>query len=203
MGIAICTLLAGGASLAQAPAEAWEIGPIIKGRNYSVGIGGTLRSSVQGPTFDFPSEGAGHIHYTTLRTGSLAGARTITLRYRVDAGPGAQFIAQESGAPGTVGIAFQRAGDTWSGRGRFSEFRWYSPTVADLKPGSNTLTVRLDDPRWVSVDGRPAGGSPEGFAAAIDQADNVSLTFGSSAARGHGVFATGPAKFTILDFRVE
>ena len=65
------------------------------------------------------------------------------------------------------------------------------------------MSVSLDDPRWISVFGKPAATSPEGYAAAMAQTARVGLVFGSAEARGHGVYATGPARFTLLDFRVE
>lgn len=196
-------VVAGTAVAAQPPAEAWRIGPVIKGRNYSIGMPSTLARGPQGATFAFPQEGQGEMHYATLPTGPLEGARTITVRYRIDAAPGARFIAQETGETGTIGLAFQRAGDNWSGRGRFAGYRWYSPAAVPLAAGTHTITASLDDPRWVGVMGAQSGSDPQAFRQALTDTESVSLTFGSAGRRGHGVFATAPARFTLLDFRID
>jgi hypothetical protein len=203
--LAVVTLaaLSAGAALAQAPAEAWRIGPIIKGRNYSVGMPAALEPGPQGPTFAFPREGEGHVHYVSLATGPLEGATTITVHYRVDAARGVRFVAQENGEQGALGLVFQRAGDTWSAKGRYEAYRWYSPIAVPLAPGVHTFTARLDDPAWVGVLSSRSGSNPQGFAGALADTETVSLTFGSQGARGHGVYATAPARFTILDFRID
>ena len=67
------------------------------------------------------------------------------------------------------------------------------------------MIVRLDDPRWISVRGRSARSpaSAGTLEAALTDIDRIGLVFGSSAARGHGVYATAPARFTLLSFRIE
>lgn len=199
----IMAALAAGTALAQAPADAWRIGPIVKGRNYSVGMPATLEPGPLGPTFAFPREGEGHVHYVGLATGPVEAARQITVRYRVDAAPRTRFVAQENGDQGTLGLVVQRARDNWSAKGRYEAYRWYSPAAVPLTPGVHTLTARLDRPDWISVMGGRSEANPRGFAEALGDAESVSLTFGSQGARGHGVFATAPARFTILDFRIE
>ena len=131
--------------VAQVPAEAWQIGPVIKGRNHSVGMPATLQPSRDGASFNFPQRG-GSVHYVTLNTGPLQRARSINVRYRIDARPGVQFIAGETGREGLVGLVFHRAGDTWTAKGRYEAYRWYSPEAAPLSPGIHTMSVRLDDP---------------------------------------------------------
>ena len=70
-------------SLAAAtpPAQAWEIGPVIRGRNYSVGMPLSPTPARVGWYFDFPNPtaNAGHAHYLTFRHGSLAGKRRIVM----------------------------------------------------------------------------------------------------------------------------
>lgn len=205
---AFLSMLAVPASIlgAQAPpAEAWEIGPIIRGKNYSVGMPFSPAPSGRGWSFEFPypQPGAGHVHYVTFASAPLAGASQITLRYRIDAARGARFVPQENPElPGTVSLFFQRAGDSWSGK-RHEFHRWYSPTVTELRPGVHQVTVRLDDPGWISVFGKPASANPEGFDAALEQTSRVGLVFGSTSARGHGVYASEPARFTLLDFEIR
>jgi hypothetical protein len=201
--VAAAAAASSAAYAASPPASAWEIGPVIRGKNYSVGISGTLREGPQGPWFAFPTEDQGHIHYVTLGTRPIEGARRISVRYRIDAPPSTRFTAQQTGGPGQFGLVFQRRGDNWSAKGRFETYRWYSPQIAPLSPGVRTFTARLDDPRWVGVERSTAASNPEAFAAALADTESVSLTFGDANGRGHGVYASAPARFTLLDFRIE
>lgn len=199
----ILGLSCAGPSGAQSPVDTWEIGPVIKGRNYSVGMPPTMQPGPHGPVFTFPQAGEGHVHYISLRTGPLQGARTIILRYRVDADPNTRFIAQESQSQGKVGLAIHRAGDNWSARGRYETFRWYSPAFVPIESGVHTITANLNDPGWGAVMTTTAATNPSAFVQALRDAEAVSLTFGGDGGRGHGVYATAPARFTILDFRIE
>lgn len=190
----------------SADASAWEIGPMVRSRNHSVGMPLQPTPDRAGWHFDFPypSAAAGHVHALTFRHGSLAGARRLVVRYRIDAAPGTRFAAQESPElPATLSLFFQRAGDSWSGRGRFETYRWYAPLalVRDLSPGVHEVSVPLNE-AWISVQGRTAAALPAEFQAAIEQTDRVGFVLGSRLARGHGVYATGPARFTLLSFQV-
>ncbi len=198
------TLAPAAVALAAGPAaEQWSIGPVIRGRNHSVGMPPSLRPGRDGATFDFPVRGQGSVHYVSLDTAPLQGARRITLRYRVDAAPGARFVAEETGQQGKLGLAFHRAGDNWTAKGRYEAYRWYSPGIVPLTPGVHTFSARLDDPRWIGVMRSTGANNPEAFAAALANTETVSLTFGAEDGRGHGVYATAPARFTILDFRID
>ena len=142
----------------------------------------------------------------TFSPGSLAGKSRIVVRYRVDAPRGTRFVSQETpDQTATVSLYFQRRGDTWSAKGRYADYRWYAPpgTVRAIAPGEHELTVSLHDPQWGSVFSQTAAGDPRAFQAARPEADRLGLVFGTSSARGHGVFATGPARFELLSFRVE
>ena len=202
------------APTATAPAEArepaaaseWIIGPVIKGRNYSKNMPLHPTRTRQGWSVAFPDpRQPGEIHYVTRRVGSLADARRIVARYRIDAAPGTRFVPQEyPDKTATVGLYFQRRGDNWQAKGPFDFFRWYAPasTVKALKPGVYEMSVDLDGD-WGSVYGKKAAQYPAMFERALADVDNVGLTFGSDGGRGHGVYATGPARFTLLDFRIE
>jgi len=187
---------------APPPGGAWEIGPVIRGKNYSKGMPGSLQDGPQGPYFEFPRQGQGEVHYVSLPVRSLEGARQITVRYRIDAVRGARLMAADGSAQGTFGLAFQRAGDNWSAKGRYEAYRWYSPEAPVMTPGTHTFTARLDDPRWVGVLSSTAGSNPGAFADAKADAQTVSMTFGGGSGRGHGVYATAPARFTLLDFSI-
>ncbi len=183
----------------------WAIGPIIRGRNYSVNMPLTMSEGRAGPTFTFPgpTRADGHVHYVTAPVQSLEGARRITLRYRIDAAPGVRFVQQETQAPtGTLSLYFQRRGDRWSAR--TPRHRWYSPAGRDvpLRPGTHTVSISLDEP-WIAIMGGNNRDFPSEFRAALAEAHQVGFTFGGDSGRGHGVYATGPACFTVLDFRIE
>lgn len=203
--LAVLSLPAGATALAAPGASEWRIGPIIKGRNYSVNMPATLDQGRGGPGFDFPypTAAAGHVHYVTVPADGLRNARRITLRYRIDAARPVRFVPQESPAEqATLSLYFQQAGDRWTAR--YPTHRWYSPAdrVMPLTPGTHTVSIALDEP-WVAMMGGDSHDLPEAFARASADAANVGFVLGSASGRGHGVFATGPARFTVLDFRIE
>lgn len=191
------------------PAEEWEIGPVIRGRNHSVGMPPSP-SPVRGGewAFDFPvgSEEAGHVHYVTASAPDLSRFSRISYTYRIEAAPGTRFIPRESPElPATVSLYIQRRGDDWSGRRGRAHYRWFAPAthVTPIAPGTFRVTVSLSDPGWTQVWGQPAADHPREFAAALADAERVGLLFGSTFARGHGVFASRRARFVLVDFRME
>lgn len=199
----------GPASANSADASEWEIGPDVRGRNYSVGM--PLQPTPAGRTgwsfeFPYPHAGVGHVHAVTHRPGPLTNASKIVMRYRIDAAPRVRFAPQETpDQPATVSIYFQRYGDSWSGKRQFEFYRWYAPaqTVKQVARGEYEVTVSLSDPSWISVMGRPVSTNPRAFEAALAQADRIGIAFGSAGARAHGVYSTGPARFTLLQFSVR
>ncbi|ALH78825.1 hypothetical protein [Sphingopyxis macrogoltabida] len=210
LSLAAAALLLPAASPAAAPGAAeWEIGPIIRGRNYSQAMPLRPQPTRTGWRFDFPvgdSPAAGHVHYVTYRPAPIAPGSRIIVRYRVDARAGTRFVPQERpDLPATVSLYFQRRGDNWTARGRYERFRWYAPaaTVRKIARGEHEMIVRLDDPNWISVNSRSAKSDSGALEAALADIDRIGLVFGSSAARGHGVYATAPARFTLLSFRIE
>lgn len=191
---------------AMPPASDWEIGPWVRGKNYSVGMQDTPRAGPQGAVvIDFPLAGEGEWDALTTRIGSLEGVATITVRYRIDAAPGVRFVAVETPQePASVSLYFQRAGDNWTGRGKYGSYRWYSPqhSVTPLAVGEHSIAVRLDD-RWGSVDGKPSELREAAFADAKANAVRIGLAFGSASRRSHGVAATAPARFTLLSVEFD
>lgn len=154
--------------------------------------------------FPYPVARAGHVHYVTAPRGSLLGKRAITLRYRIDAAPGTRFVPQETPrVPATLSLYLQRRGDNLSGRGRYAFYRWYAPlhTLVQLSPGEHRVTVRLDD-NWISVMGAPAAGNRQAFRDALAGPGRVGFVLGTARARGHGVYATGPARMTVTGFQI-
>ena len=207
--VAAASLVAGTALYAAAPAATeWAIGPIIKGRNYSVGMPRTMAPGRDGPWVAFPVVRAapGHVHYVTLPTGPLPPDATIKVRYRIDAAQGTRFVPQEvPDQTATVSFVMQRRGDNWTAKRGYEHFRWYSPAaeVDPIEPGVHTMTLRLDDGRWTNVHGHSRSDHPRAFAEALANLDNVGMVFGSHGLRGHGVYATAPARFTLLDFTID
>lgn len=208
-GLALVTsaaaAIAGDAALL--PPSAWEIGPIIRGRNYSVGMPLHPTAAREGWTFDFPypSVERGHVHYVTFNHGSLAGKTKIVMRYRVESAPGVRFVPRERpDLPGTLTLFFQRRGDNWTARGAHEAYRWYAPahTVSDIRPGEHQIEVSLNDD-WAAVMTSSSRSNPEGFRDALENAEKVGFVLGARVGGyGHGVFATGPARFRLISFEV-
>ncbi|HXH53286.1 MAG TPA: hypothetical protein VNH53_07650 [Sphingomicrobium sp.] len=202
-----------GAISAAAPAPAaarsflnpalWEIGPIINGRNYSVGSPVRPSPHPRGFAIDIPTRG--HVNYVTFRHGSLAGKSRIILRYRLEAAPGVQIFPRTlPGAPSILSLYFQRGGDTWSSRGPYESYRWYSTfrVHSPIVPGEHVLTAGLNE-NWTAVQTSSARTNPAGFRQAVVEADRVGFVLGGGEGYGKGVFATGPARLIVTDFRVE
>ena len=190
------------------PASAWEIGPVTATRNYSVNM--PLKPSPHptgGIYFDipYPTAAAGHVHYLTFPHGSLAGKKRIVLRYRLETAPGVRLVPtrEQPGPPSILSIYFQRRGDNWTGRGPFEAYRWYSTfrTHMPIVAGEHELSVGLDE-NWTAVQTSSARTNPAAFRDALLNADRVGFVFGGGDGFGHGVYATGPARFVVTSFKV-
>lgn len=197
--------LLGSAADATPAATEWEIGPVIRGRNYSQGM--PLRPAPRrggGMQIELP-RAPGSVHYVTFPHGSLAGKRRIVMRYRVEAAPGVQIVpATAPQLPSIITLYFQRGGDDWSGRRAFEGYRWYA-TFASQSPvvtGEHVLIAPLDG-NWTAVQTSSAKTSPAVFRSALAGAGRVGFVLGGGDGYGHGVFATGPARLIVTDFRVE
>lgn len=187
-------------------ASNWEIGPVINGRNYSVNMPLNPSPHPEGWYFDFPypDKAAGHVHYVTFRHGSLSGKSRIIIRYRIEAEPGVVFHPTNyPGMPTILSLHFQRAGDDWSGRGRYETYRWWSTfrVHSPLTPGEHELSVGLDE-NWTAVQTSSAATAPKAFRDAVRNADRVGFTLGGGDGYGHGVYASGPARFVVTSFQV-
>lgn len=194
------------ASLAsRAPAaSAWDIGPTIEGRNYSENTPPSPSQIRGGMAVDIPGA-PGSVHYVTRASAPLAGAHRIVMRYRIDLAPGAQIFARTApGHPGMLTLYFQRAGDTWSGNGRYEAYRWYATFATDheLAAGEHTMVAPLDT-RWTAVERSSGATNPGGFAAALAETDRIGFVLGGGDGYGHGVYASGPARIVVTDFHVE
>lgn len=102
-------------------ADAWEIGPLVRGHNYSEGMPGRpvpVQGGGIGSTF---RARPGPCRRDDERDRTPFRCRQITMRFRIDAAPGTRFIAEEHPefAP-TVSLYIQRRGDNWSARGAYA-----------------------------------------------------------------------------------
>jgi hypothetical protein len=71
-----------------------------------------------------------------------------------------------------------------------------------ITPGEHVMVAPLDG-NWTAVQSSTARSNPAAFRAALAGADRVGFVLGGGDGYGHGVFATGPARLTVTDFRVE
>jgi hypothetical protein len=186
-------------------AASWEIGPVIRGRNYSEGA--PLRPAPSpggGWHFDLPQAPSG-VHYVTFRHGPLSGKRRIVMRYRLDADPGVRIVpATDPALPSIITLYFQRGGDDWSGVGEYEAYRWFATFASrsPIVPGEHEIVAPLDA-RWSAVETSDVETNPSGFRAALAQTDRVGFVLGGGDGYGHGAYATGRARLTVLEFRVE
>ncbi len=185
---------------------AWEIGPITPTRNYSVNMPLTPSPHPDGWSFDFPQpdKAAGHVHYVTFKHGPLTGKSRIVMRYRIEADPGVQlYPTNYPGWPSILTLYFQRRGDDWTAKGKFEAYRWWATfrVQMPITPGTHELSVGLDE-NWTAVQNSSAVNNPKGFRDAIRDAERVGFTFGGGDGYGHGVFATGRARFVLTSFEV-
>lgn len=212
--LAFSALLAGcggpAAASAEAPsngsdARAWTIGPIIRGRNYSIDM--PLHPTPRrggGFQIDLPRD-PGSIHYVTFRHGSLAGKKRIVMRYRVEMAPGVRIIpSTEPKGPSILTLYFQRAGDNWGGKGRFETYRWFATFASHMpiEAGDHEMVAPLDG-AWTAIQSSSARSDPAAFRAALAEADQVGFVLGGGSGYGHGVSANGPARLIVTSFRVE
>jgi len=191
---------------AGASPEDWFIGPIVWGENRSNGM--PLHPSPEPSAlfaFDFPQE-PGSVHYVTYRHGPLTGKKQIRMRYRIEADPDVEIVPLTDPAGSSkITLYFQRYGDDWSGKGKFDGYRWfdYWKTIEPITVGEFEIVASFDDDVWNAVQSSTSVSSPAAFYGALGNADQVGVVFGGGTGLGHGVFATGRARFVMIEFAVE
>jgi len=182
---------------------AWNIGPVINGRNYSPGM---APSSADG-SFTFPvgAPNSDHlvipsVHYVTKPL-SLVGKTRIRLTFEIFGNGPFKSTELPDQLPPYVVLYFQRDGDNWSGTGAFESYRWWSNDFVTLAPGIHTLEVPLTRDAWVSVTTNQS--TAEDFAAAMAKASAVGFTFGGAGGKGHGAYSDTPGcQFILRGYRV-
>jgi hypothetical protein len=213
--LTVAVLLAVSQRGASAPAPAnimdpaaWEIGPIMPdGENYSVGVPLHPLSHPEGWCIDIPhpTAEAGHVHYVTVPTNSLAGKTRITLRCRLEMAEGVKLCPVHSpDAPSLLTLYLQRKDDDWSAQGKYEAYRWYASfgTQSNLHAGEYVLEARFDA-NWTAILTSSRASNPAAFDSALVDAGRVGFVLGGGDGLGHGVFATGPARLVVTEFRVE
>jgi len=145
------------------------------------------------------------MNYVTFRHGSLSGKKRIVMRFRVQVGPCVRILPTTGPAlPSIITLYFQRAGDTWSGRRAYETYRWYATfaSKSPITPGDHVLVAPLNG-NWTAVETSSARTAPAAFQDALANAAPVGFVLGGGDGYGHGVFATGPARLIVTDFRLE
>lgn len=167
----------------------WRTGPVINGENYSRGTPARPVAIDSGWALDIPLL-PGHVNYVQ-RFGGAAPRGGLRVRYRVDGGG---ILQCENGQAATAGLMLQRKGDNFSGRGKYAGYRWFARMHLPLTEGDHDYAVPLDAASWGATVSDPQAAS---FAACLANFDNLSIVFGGTGGRGHGVYATGQARFTL------
>ena len=184
----------------RAPQRTWEVGPVINGRNYSLGPSRVSSSSAGVSVAIGPQA---EPHYVSFRHGSLQGKRVIRMRFRVEGPNGAIIHGAKcgTGSPSGVTLFFQRGDDDWTSDGG----RWWATfaTVPLSGPLRDTEIVAPLDANWTSVAIMTAANNPYDFAAAKGAADRVGFTFGNCEGFGHGARATVPVRLVVTRFEVR
>jgi hypothetical protein len=192
----------------QPALTSWQIGPWSMEMNYSHNMPLHPTSNPDGSFyFDF---GPGQsVHYVTGPTGSLANAKQIRARFKVEGDPDTGIHGKDCGSgPSGVTLFFSLPHQgsreervNWS----YDSQRWWATFAhhAPLKVNTEFEIVAPLDARWTSVMVINAEDHPGIFAGDKASAGRVGFTFSNCTGYGHGATATKPVRFTVLEFVVE
>ena len=130
------------------------------------------------------------------RTGPIAPGSAVRIRYRVSGET--LYPAEAPNADPILTIMVQRAGDDWSGRGEYEDYRQYvTETPLPLTPGEHEATITMAHPCCTNVYGQYGA-----LNQTLAGAQRIWLAFGHWDGRMHGVRATQPVRFELLAFEV-
>jgi hypothetical protein len=169
----------------------WSIGPQISGKNYSRGI--DLES---GAIWAVTVEPGDELDGVTIDRGPIAG------RFEVAYTVTGEGLQATEGGEARLTLYFQREGDWWKGDAEGQFNRWYSLEHFPLTPGEHRVSVELVPDKWGSVMGVPGADAPTRFESARSVGGRMGLGFGNPAGRMHGVTATAPVRFELVEFAV-
>jgi hypothetical protein len=198
-------------------ANAWRIGPIIDGQDYSVGMPLHPTTEGAGWRFDFPNscdrQPDCSVHYVTTGAGGLkpTPSQSVTAKFTITASSDAVFNCQiiknnpegyDPNDPPETNLFLQHTGDDWSGVGPAEFYRYFAyPERMKLGPGTYTVSVPLTPDKWISVTGKPADAK---MADTLVNLGAVGLVFGGCGYAGHGVqIAQGSARFVLSAFSIK
>lgn len=189
----------GSPSRSPATVPAWEIGPVIDGKNYSKGL--PLRPTQYADGWGFPISATAEPHYVTTRIDSLVGKSQIRLRFKVEGDGTIHGAGCPVDSPSKVSLYVQRDDDEWQMNG----WRWWhGPSSVKLAgAGTHEIVAPLDDTAWRSVEGMTAASSPVNWTATKRDTHRVGFTFGNCEGAGHGARATAPVRFVVTAFGIE
>jgi len=142
------------------------------------------------PCRDFvpPCPSANYI--TTKAAGPLHGS-SIELSVEIKGRPEFNYALEEDNtcsAPASARLLIQRRGDDLTEA--FDRW-WSNPGAIALTEGQYSLTVPLNPGQWQSVDGKNGEEASDAFYAALEEVENIGLTFGGGCYYGHGVNVSG------------
>jgi hypothetical protein len=187
--------------------QAWVV-PRLKG----FGAGGIVSAGMPehpslaypGIYIDLPQPGQ-DLDALAFNPGPLTGKSRVRMKYRIEADPGVEFKAVSKMGPNPwtarITMFLQREGDDWSGAGEHADDRWYATfSAVPMEVGERELVVPFDGP-WTSL---TPDATPATFADALAHCHLLGPVFGGNEdSYGHGMFATGRARLTILEFVIE
>lgn len=186
----------------------WQIGPIIDGVNYSKDLPLNPETTSDGLWKFTWVPDTSEAHYVTLDSAPLTGKKSIYIKFRVDIPTGTVVYGSNCPSKAQTGVVpyFQRAGDDWSGTGNMETYRWWNESVICYlfdKSSTYEITAPLDGPGWSAVETKTYANDSIDFELAKANASRIGFTFANCTGAGHGASASGPATFTLLEWRVE
>jgi len=188
---------------------------------YSAGVPDHPVADKAGWSFDFPvynqqsptkcseDRSCGHVNYITTPVNAAIAATALIMTFRIETtgAPIFQYALNPNNTcinPAAVRLFIQRQGDTLEADHEF--YRWWSKAAAELTAGTVTLTVPLMPDQWLSVFGKTGDVDQVTLAAfhdALENVDNIGMTFGGGCFAGHGVnISGGTARFSLTRYRL-
>ncbi len=162
------------------PATGLIIGPWIKGKTYSPGYPKNWPRTGAGWVIDFAPDK----ELSAVIDERFVIPPTATkLRFHYRATIERVWPDELPDKAPLVSVMIQRRGDDWSGQGLYEFYRFYSPAFP-LETGEHVREIPLEG--WTGVFGRTGD-----MRAAITDLGSVSVIFGHSSGRAHGVRGAG------------